>query len=161
MWVLDMEVEKVAKFLSNASGATCVSRKFVHQVAPHAQSHCWGFLYWHHQLVLVLYLHQSESQAFNQGQQLGSSTRVFNQGHQIGSSTRVINQGHQLGSSTRVSLVAQLNYSCQQTEQGNLLGFHQLVFISQFFTTLTTLTVFTRSSQGFKKGVVVSDRATQ
>ena len=65
--------------------------------------------------------------------------QAFNQGHQLGSSTRVINQDLQLGSSTRV-----INW-------GRQLGFHQLVFISQVFTTLTTLTVFTRSSQGFKK----------
>ena len=51
--------------------AICISKKFGHQVAPHAQSYCLGFLYWHHQLVLVLYLHQSDSH-----QQWGSSTRV-------------------------------------------------------------------------------------
>ena len=56
--------------------STCISKKFGHQMAPHALSYCLGFTYWHHQLVSTSYFHQSESN--QQGLQLGSSTRVIN-----------------------------------------------------------------------------------
>ena len=45
-------------------GATCISCKFGHQMAPLALvalPHCLGLPYWHYQLVLSLYLHQLES----------------------------------------------------------------------------------------------------
>ena len=35
--------------------------KVGHQVVSLALPHCLGMLYWHYQLVLSLYLHQSES----------------------------------------------------------------------------------------------------
>ena len=41
-----------------------IACKFGHQVGggtPHSLSYCLGFHYWHHQLVLTSYLHQSKS----------------------------------------------------------------------------------------------------
>ena len=81
-------------------GATCISKKFGHQVAPHALSYCLGFPYWIiSQYQLRIFINQSHfSKVFNSGHQLRSSTRVFNQGHQLGSSTRVsLASLHQLG----------------------------------------------------------------
>ena len=53
-----------------------------------------GFSYWRHQLVSTLYFHQSEP--YQQGLQVWSSTRVFNYGHQL------LVKDLQLGSSTRI-----------------------------------------------------------
>ena len=110
-------------------GATCISKKFGHQVAPHALSYCLGFPYWIIcDLRSTAYFHQSKS--FQQAVQLWSSTEVINKGIQLGSSTRIFNQGLQLGSSTRV-----INQGLQLRSS---LGSSTRV------STLTTLTVFTR-----------------
>ena len=131
------EVIWKSQSLSSKLSTTYICWEFRHQLAPLALvrnlATGWRHMHCHIAWVGISLLASSVSINF-----VFSSIRVKSARSSSWSSTRVINQDLQLGSSTRI-----INWVRQ-------LGFHQLVFISQVFTTLTTLTVFTRSSQGFK-----------